>query len=231
MEVFRLPATNFPGDVEELLFASWVQYFGRERLGLDQYGHGGTVGIDATYNFGNPTEKTFSLKRSPSGEWTPQDAKGVTELDIQEVVSDACERLTASDFGGEVVYQTTLKSAGFSMTQVSMSNFMRLLGDQVFISGQRRLGRQVLLEFNPEPPENPSAPQLFTTAVDIDAKLFIPGPIASDLTQRGASGVIEVVAAICAFALGKPVETPMMIFPAPPEEVAKAQARQLDPSV
>jgi hypothetical protein len=231
VEVFCLPATNFPSEVEELLFASWVQYFGRERLGLEQYGHGGTVGIDATYNFGNPTEKSFSLTRSPSGEWSLNEAKGIAEPDIQEIVSGACTRLAAGDFGGEVAYQTTLRSAGFSITQSSMSNFMRMLGDQVFIAGQRRLGRQVLLEFNPEPPENTSVPQLFTTAVDIKVTLFLPGPIAGDLTQRGASGVIEVVAAICAFALGKPVELPLALFPAKQEEVERAQALQLDPNI
>jgi len=228
---FRLPQTQFPGDVEELLFASRVQFFGHERLGLQQYGHGGTIGIDAAYNFGSPVEKYFSLKRSGSGEWALSDVKDIAEPDIQEIVAEACARLAAGDFGAGVIYQTTLRSLGFTITHASMSNFMRMLGDQVFITGQRRLGREVLLEFNPEQPENPSIPQLFTPAVEIKVMLFLPGPIASDLTQRVAAGVTEFVAAICAFALGKPVELSMTIFPAQEEEIAKANALRLDSSI
>ena len=96
---------------------------------------------------------------------------------------------------------------------VMMSNFMRMLGDQVSIAGMRRLGSRVLLQFAPTPPSNPEAPQLFAPETDIKVTIFAPGPTASDLTQKTASGMLEFIAAICALALGRVVEAPLRILP------------------
>ena len=231
MEKFRLPETRFPGEVSELLFVAWVQYFAEQRLGLNQHGSGGVGGADMAYNFGSPTESNFTLKRSSPGEWDLASTKEIAEDDIEGIAADARDKLAAGDFGSEVVYQTTLKSSGFSMTPTSMSNFARLLGDQVFITGKRRLGSRILLEFAPEPPEDPSVPQLFTPATDIRITVFVPGPTASDLTQRSAVALVETVAAICAFALGKVVEPPLAIFPASKENTEAAQALRMDPAI
>jgi hypothetical protein len=183
MRKFRLPETRFPGEVSELLFVAWVQYFAEQRLGLRQHGSSGAGNADVTYNFGSPVESNFSLRKSSAGEWDLASAKEVPEGGIEGIVADAKDRL-AGDFGSEVVYQANLKSSGFSMTPTSMSNFARLLGDQVFITGKRRLGSRILLEFTPEPSEDPSVPQIFTPAIDIRVTVFIPGPTSSDLTQR-----------------------------------------------
>jgi hypothetical protein len=106
-----------------------------------------------------------------------------------------------------------------------------MLGDQVYTDGRRRLGSQILLEFIPEPPENPSAPLLFTPPTDIRVTLFIPGPVASDLTRQTAAGALETVAAICALALGKPLEVPMAMFPASDEDAEAARALRRDANI
>jgi len=79
----------------------------------------------------------------------------------KEIVNDALAKFPAGDFGGDVVYQTELEVKGFTIDSVSNVNFMRLLGDQRHIGGSRRLGSRILLDFVPDPPDDPSAPQLF----------------------------------------------------------------------
>src|SRR5262249_10896882 len=94
------------------------------------------------------------------------------------------------------------------------SHFSRVLGDQVRIAGSRRIGPRVLLEFIEEAGDIPS---IFAPVVSIKAAIQVSGPIYSALTQRLAPGTRELVAAICALALGRAVKFPWAVFPAETE--------------
>ena len=231
MKLFTLPASALPEDVSSLLFVAWVQSLAEAQFGLQQHGGGPTADSSAVYNFGDPTGASFSLKRSPNGDWNLGTAQQIAEGDIAAIIEMAKEKLAAGDFGGDVIYQASMHVRAFTITQVMMSNFMRMLGDQVPIAGMRRLGSRVLLEFTPTPPENPQVPQLFTPETDIKVTIFTPGPTASDLTQKTASGMLELVAAICALALGRVVEPPLGIFPTNPEDATAAQVLRFDTSI
>ena len=231
MKPFYLPADSGPDEFSTLLFAGWVQLLAEQRLSLRQHGSGGTAENGQTFNFGVPGDRFFELERAPSGEWRLKSMQGLEEHEVELTVAEALSRTSAGDFGDDVVYNTTMQVQGFTLSPVSTSHFMRLLGDQVSIDGSRRLGDRVLLDFQPEAPADPSAPQLFAPPASIKVTLFAPGPVAGDLAQKTAAGMVETIAAICALALGRVVETPIMIFPAGGEEAEAAGHRRYDRSI
>jgi hypothetical protein len=231
MKKFRLPQSNAPVEVTILLFTAWVQFLAEQRLALQQHGAGHTAQGRETYNFGSPTDNNFVLERSPNGQWKLQSSQGLAEKDIQAIVSDALRKVASGDFGDDVVYQATMQAKAFAINPVSMSQFARLLGDQIHIDGSRRLGDRVLLEFRPKAADDPTVPQLFTPETDITVTIFTPGPTASDLAQKVAIGMMETVGAICAFALGRVVDVPLVIFPLHGEAAAVARSRRYDRSI
>lgn len=200
-------------------------------MSLTQHGSGSTAGGNKTFSFGDPTKTNFVLEHSRNGSWSLKSNQEVAEKDIETIIADALDRVSSGDLSGNVVYQTTLKSRAFSISPESMLQFARLLGDQVTITGRRRLSDRVLLEFSPEPPKDPAALQLFALQTEIKVTIFVPGPIASDLTQKIAAGMAEITGAICALALGCVVEVPMSIFPTKPDDVDAAKALRYDISV
>ena len=231
MKKFRLPQSNAPQEITTLLFTAWVQLLAAQRLALPQHGSGRTAQGQETYSFGAPTDNNFVLERSLNGEWRLQSSQGLAAQDIQAIVNDALERVSSGDFGDDVVYQTTMQAKAFAINPVSMSQFARMLGDQVYINGPRRLGDRVLLEFRPKAPDDPTVPQLLVPETDIDVTIFTPGPTAGDLAQKTATGMAETVGAICAVALGRAVDVPMTIFASPAEVAASAKARRYDTSI
>lgn len=231
MRTFRLPETSAPAELAELLFAAWVQFFASRRFGLTQYGTGNPPDASTTYTYGSPTDRNFTLACSQSREWGLRSSAGIAERDIETIVGQSIDKLSTGDFGGAVVYQTKLEAKEFGISPVSMTNFFRLLVDQVGISGPRRLGSRVLLDFAIDQPNTPDAPQLFVPQTTIKVAVFVPGPIASSLTDSIAMGTVEVVAAVCALALGRVVERPLAIFPATPQDADEARARRTDPSI
>jgi hypothetical protein len=117
------------------------------------------------------------------------------------------------------------------MTPADMSQFMRILSDQVVIKDRRRLGSRVLLEFSPEPPKDPAVPQLFASKTEIKVTIFVPGPTASVLTDRVAGAMTEMIGGVCALALGRVVEIPMVVFPAELAEAEVARSLRYDNSI
>lgn len=231
VDVFRLPEFQGPADIGDLLFTGWVQRFAQERLSISQHGTGGAPDGGSLFNFGDPSSSSFALERSNNGNWTLKSVQNIDVSAISSIVSDAIERFSAGDVGGDVVYLATMTSRAFAMGPLDMSNFMRRLGDQKWIAGRRRLGDSVLLEFTPEAAADSNQPQLFVPETAITVTMFVGGPIAGGLTNRVASVMIEIVGAICAFALGNCVDIPLVIRPASAEDAAAIQELRRDPSI
>jgi hypothetical protein len=231
MTTFKLPNIGAPPEANTLLFLAWVQYFAEQRLGSQQRSAGVAADGSGSFHFGDPTKGYFSLEGSSNGDWSVKASQGIAEEDIDAIIKEARQRHASGDFGGDVVYQTSMRAQAFSMNPDMMSHFMRILNDQVYITGLRRLGGRVLLEFTPAPPEDPTVPQLFVPKTDIKVSIFAPGPTASELTDLTAAGIAEFVGGICALALGRVIEMPLAIFPAEPEEAAAAQALRHDNSI
>ena len=231
MDAFQLPDFQGPADVGDLLFTGWIQRFAQERLSIAQYGTGGTADNGSLHNFGDPTSSSFVIERSVTGEWSLNSSEGIEESEIVSIVNDARDHYADGDLGGDVAYKATMTSRAFAMVPLDMSNFMRRLGDQTLITGPRRIGDSVLLNFAPKPPDDSSQPQLFVPETVIEVTIFVGGPVVGGLTNRTASIMIEIVGAICAFALGNPVEIPLVIFPASEPDTSAARAIRFDPSI
>lgn len=230
LERFHLLGGRLSDDVAADLFVQWCTLLAEAQLGIHGSGSG-AAGPRRTYNFGQGTEKTFTLARDvTSGNWTLDKYAGIEESAIASIVNAAAARTAAQDFGLDVVYQVELLSKSFDLSRRSRLHMMRLLGDQVRISGWRRLSDRVLLEFLEEPPK--TEPILFAPDCRIKVTVFVPGPVAGPLAQRVASAMIETAAAICAFGLGRSVELPMIIgFPLRDAQAASMSVLRWDPSI
>lgn len=212
--------------------AQWVQHLSTEQLGTSQSGSG-TSGSTQTYTFGSPVESHFVLAYDPGSQaWSIQSITGFAETDVSRLLDEALTHADLMDTGPDVIYRVTLSTVtpdllvgGFGL------HFMRLLGDQVRIVGQRRLNDRVLLEFIEESVEE-GKPLLFAPRTEIVATVFVPGPVAGPLAQRTAAGLIETLAAICTLALGRVVSgIPPALFPLRAEETGEAQRLRTDRTI
>jgi hypothetical protein len=123
VEQFFLPTATYPEEIEALLFSRWVQCYASDRFSITQSGGSGrTPEGKELFNFGSPPSKSFSLERAFDGCWTMKNTNGVTESEVESGIASALERVSSRDFGGEVVYKTTLKSNAFSMTHSDMAH-------------------------------------------------------------------------------------------------------------
>ena len=146
------------------------------------------------------------------------------------IVRDAVARTNAGDTGAPVVYRCQLQTPPIDLASRNFqSNFLRQLSQQVVITGPRRLGSGVLLDFDAGG-SNP--PGLFAPPTTIDVTLIVPGPTAGDLAQRVAVGAFDVTAAVCAFALGRQVTGAQPAFPLDDQDdTNSALTRRTDPSI
>jgi len=148
------------------------------------------------------------------------------------VLDASIEKVAARDLGGLIVYQTEMTTEEPVFFGHGAIHFMRLLGDQVHIEGARRLSDVAVLDFEEglldTPPEGGF---LFAPASKIQATVFIHGPTHSEFTDRSANSVTELVAAVCAFATGRPVSFFPTMFSVREEKAEATLARQLDPEI
>jgi hypothetical protein len=106
---------------------------------------------------------------------------------------------------------------------------MRLLSDQVFIVGERRISDIVLLDFSANLPEGERP--LFVPETRIAVTIFAPGPAPGPFSDKYASGVMEMVRLVCTLALGRVVDAPPSIFPASKEVADLARQKRLDSEI
>ena len=99
--------------------------------------------------------------------------------------------------------------------------------------GWRRLGSGVLLEFEEETTDNgEEQPSPFAPRTIVRIHMAIPGPCRGPFVADIAPNVLEVVAAICSFALGRPVDIPPTgVFASKDDAVAELDERRRDPEI
>jgi hypothetical protein len=210
MEAFRLPLVDAPEGIGDLLFAAWVQFFAVQKLGFRlQFGGGPTDEGGFQYSIGSPDDRVLVLSRTPDGQWTLDSPQGDNRSGIRSIIGDATEKYSVGDLGEGVIHETVLKAQS-ALTVPPDLHFSRIISDQVRVTGPRRLGPKILLDFTEE---ESVAPAFLAPAVSIKATIQVAGPIFSRLTERLSMGMMEIVGAICALALGRSVEFPWNIFP------------------
>lgn len=151
---------------------------------------------------------------------------------IDELVRRSGELVAAGDLGGHVWYSTGLIGEDWIIDALFMSRIQEMLTNHVRITGWRRLGWHVLLEFREEFPDG-AAPvdSPFAPRAVVDVHVAAPGPVHGPLSEPIAHRLVEEVAAICSFALGRPVNLPPSVFPSAPETVADLDRRRDDVSM
>jgi hypothetical protein len=221
---------GLPADIGAELFVAWISHFASERFSATQNGTGGTSEVP-TFTFGDPTNNHFVLDRVGML-FTLQSSADIPESEISVVLEDAQRQVTASDFGPDHVFRVPMTIR--ALTPFDMHpHFMRALSDRIPISGRRRLSDRVVLDFGASSEATPIdiMQSHFRADQTIDALIFAPGPTSTGLTTQAAAGMAELAAAICALAVGHPVDYTPPMFDLEDDEAQAAFALQRDPSI
>jgi hypothetical protein len=114
-----------------------------------------------------------------------------------------------------------------------MGSLLHRLGNQTRIDGWRRLGPSILLEFkeNVEEGAEKGNERLLAPPAVVHVHIAAPGPSAGYFSSYVAHRVIETVAAICTFALGRPVSLPPILFPSKDGGIAELTERRSDQGI
>lgn len=220
-----------PIDMRRMLLADWFRRIAQDAgLVFTQRGPG-----REEFSFGPPNGfnvKARYIDAPPFLAFVASDPEKQTVVD--DVATRAAERTERGDFGGVVWYSTTLPAPAFQFNWSSlMGALLQRLGSQTRIVGWRRLGGSaVLLEFTEAVSEDgPSRDQLFLPEAHVHVHFRVSAPCEGFLASYVVHKLIEPLAAICTFALGRAVRLPPAVFPSKPEVVSDLNARSADVSI
>ena len=217
-----------PLDLGRLLL-SWVDRLGNE-AGLVFEAHGST---DKTYRLGSDSGFHITAEfteHRPYLTFTASDPE--KQATVDEIATSALKRVDAHHLGDPHWHTAQLEVPAYSMRDTInfMSGLLLALGSPR-ISGWRRLGREILLEFVEQPAADWKAEGGLPPTTVIRAHLRVPAPRPGYFCQTLASRGLETVAAICSFALMRSVHLPPMIVEAEPSIVPQLHERSADPGV
>jgi hypothetical protein len=184
----------------------------------------------APFIIGRPDDFHIDVMPADTDPWITAVASDPAHQErIDELVRRSGDMVAAGDFGGHVWYTATLAGKPWGIDAVFITRMQEVLTNQTRILGWRRLGWNVLLNFREELPEGQAAvddnPFVVHQAI-VDVHIALQGPIHGPLTDPTAHRLLEEVAAICTFALGRPVDLPPSIFPARDESVAELDSQR-----
>jgi hypothetical protein len=152
---------------------------------------------------------------------------------IDRLGSTACENARRGLVGDVLWYTTEFTAPGLtpSFTRNMFSFVFEFLTAQTRILGWRRIGLDVLLEFNEEQSEAGGHSSPFAPPAKVAVHLAARGPTQGFFATNIAHHLAETAAAICAFALGRPVMGGAFVVPSKPEVLSELQAKHRDPAV
>ena len=213
--------------LERLVLVDWFERLGTEAgFDFNQYSRSANafiVGVQTGFHVTAHSVEVRPYLRFVASEPGAQAA-------IDELATTAAERVALHDYGGLVWYSTTIADSKLKLSSPSsLGSFLERLGTQTRINGWRRLGPDILLEFREVP--SLSEDQLFAPKAEVRVHIASRGPTPGHFSSHVAHGLVEAVTSICAFALGRSVDLPPIIFPAKPEALAELSQRRNDPGI
>lgn len=213
------------------LSASWLLRFAREA----GYEVSQTSLTFAPFIIGPQDGFHVTVTPLDTSPWITADASDPDQQEpINALVQRSGERADAGDVGGHQWYRATISSEPPEFDVFFMDRIQEMLTNHVRMQGWARLASWILLNFREELPAGRTVssdnPFVVHRAL-IDVHIAVPGPAYGPLTEPIAHQALEEVAAICTFALGRPVDLPPGIFPAGEEAVAELDARMHDASI
>jgi len=227
-----IPASlTLPAEVADLLFLQWVQHYAKERLGIGAFQSNSDVcGRATTYNITADGAVGIFITLGQTGSPGTIEGKGIDQAVLEVIIQDALARVAEDDTGEDLCFKASFEGQSLGkLDQTFFTQLMRTLSDQVWIEGKRRIGKHVILHFvSPRP--NP-ANNLFVPKTTITAYIFVPGPCSGPLSEPLARRFKQIASAICAFALGFPVDMFPVMYPAPLDEATQAFNDRSDMSI
>lgn len=213
-------------ETARLLLLNWVMKLGQDAgYGFTGWGHSGS---QYSIRVGDGLEvKATPIDDPPLLAFTASDDS--VQSGIEELVALAAERVASQDFGSHVWYSTELRTEAVEvLSPFGINQLLQVLSDQTRIEGWRRLGRPILLDFREELQQEEREAKLFAPGAVVGTHIAVPGPCPGPFTNGLAHNLLEIVGAICTFALGRPVVLPMTVFPADEDEVEDLDSRRTD---
>lgn len=210
-----------------LRFADWVAFF-LEKAGIPvgQRGHGRdqlTFGRQGATVVGRFVESPPYLEFSTQGE--------IPDATLVEAARLATERLKAQDGGSShwCRFQCAEQSFDLFSAHSGIEGLVLRLGTQQRIIGWRRLGGAIMLEFKEEGASEGA--QLFAPRALVDVHVSIQAPLIGFLCEFVLGQLVDVLTAICGFALGRPVNAPPALFPVTDVDAALTAAQRDDRTI
>jgi len=224
-------------DQRQSLSASWLLRLVRE-AGYDVPQTSLSV---APFIIGRPDGFNITVTPQDNAPWiTAVSSDQGRQDEIDELVRRSGELcrgalMPGAEFGGHVWYTSKLVGEAPNLADpMFFSRVQEMLSAQVRIIDEwRRLGSDVLLNFREDGPEGDVRDDnfLFPPRPIVDVYISVAGPIDGPFTRPIAHRAMEFVAAICTFALGRPVNLPPNIWPARDEMLAELESRRKDMTV
>ena len=158
-----------------MLVADWFRRFaGEAGLPLNQYGTSGEA-----FTLGAPNEFNVAARfrdQPPYLSFVASDSSRQQLVDA--LAQQAFAQVASGNFGDVVWHSASIVASSFQLASpFSMGPFLQQLGSQTRIVGWRRLGRDVLIEFTEEVPDdwNESNVLLAPKAV-VHVHIAVPAP-------------------------------------------------------
>jgi len=221
----KIEASGWPDELTSGLFVQWCLKLSMEDLNITQWGSYPNRG----HRFGDPAGSHFAIEPLDHLTWKVAEVAGFERDQIRALTAEAKRRTRNKDTGDDVAYQAELISPHPPLDASLGLNIDRILSEHLRFSGLQRLSHSALLDFTEDDPPTPDP--LFSPDIRIKATIFVPGPAPGDLANSAASSMVEIVAAICAFALGRPVNCPPIVFPMYAEESRSAFVQREDETI
>jgi hypothetical protein len=234
------PVVQLRLEQRQALSASWL----RRLLGEAEYDVSQTsLSPDHPFIIGPQDGLHFTATPLDAPPWIAAEASDQEHQSRVDELVQRCGELssgdlaTDEDFGGVVWYTCTLADEQPNLADpMFFSRVQQLLHTPARIAGWLRLGEGVLLNFREDRSNLPEGAAqgetvLFHPKALIDVYVAVPGPADGPLTRPIAHHFMEVVAAICTFALGRPINLPPIVMPVHDlhdETVVDLEARHAD---
>jgi hypothetical protein len=223
--------TNLQLQAARLLFADWFAHFlGNAGILLNQRGR-----VDGGLRLGGVEDRQVIARfseRPPFLEFIP--TGDIAPALVAEAEKLAVAQMAGNQFGGTTWYYSELREPKFNFFNPHgpMKSLVFRLGTQQRILGWRRLGPSILLEFTEIDSEaGQTADSLVAPQAVVKAHIAVPGPRAGFFSDFVAHSWAEPLAAICSFALGRPVPVPLDAAVSPDWLYPAAAERQRDAGV
>lgn len=214
-----------------MLAADWLKRLleAESEINFKQYGS-----AQGSLNFGVPGESYIECRfvDSPPFISFHTEISGLQPL-VFRLGSIACENARCGMLGDEIWYTTELAASGMMppLNRETSSYFFEFFTAQARILGWRRIGLEILLEFSEEQSEPGGNSSPFAPPAKVAVHLASRGPTQGFFSEHIAQHLAETAAAICAFALGRPVVGGAFVSPSKSEEVPDLQSRKNHPFI